>query len=37
MLHEKLNVTIIPVFLIYSTLLQKKSHLRSVISRYEKK
>ena len=36
MFNENLNVTIIPFFY-YSTLLQKKLPLRSVISRDEKK
>ena len=36
MFHEKLNVTIIPIKK-SSTLLQKDLHLRSAISRYEKK
>ena len=38
MFHEKLNVTIIPFFFKFSQLYYKKDlHLRSAISRYEKK
>ena len=38
MFLEKLNVTIIPIFLKFTQLCYKKDlHLRSAISRYEKK